>query len=74
VFYVYPAKDEIVMCNICKNKIKINVSVEFTCTTIENTEQEQKVAIKQSEDHDYTREAYLAGHRSAYDNFRRPTY
>jgi hypothetical protein len=78
VFYIYPvhyAEDKIIVCDICKNKIKIKVSMEFTCTTIENVEQEQKPIIKENkENRDYAREAYLAGHRDAYASFSRHIY
>ena len=73
IFYVHPAKDKVLVCDACKNTIKINVSVEFTCTIIENVE-EQKPIIKQRKEIDYSREAYLAGHRDAYANFRRRIY
>jgi len=66
-------KDKVLVCDACKNTIKITVSVEFTCTAIENVE-DKKPTMKQSKEIDYLREAYLAGHRDAYANFRRRIY
>jgi hypothetical protein len=70
---VYYGADKL-LDDICKNKINIKVSVEFTCTAIENIENEQKSTTEQNKENNYTREAYLAGHREAYSNFRRHIY
>jgi hypothetical protein len=74
VFYLgYPnSKTKIVTCYACKKDIRVELSIEFTCTAIEK--QETKIVETKHNEPDLIRQSYLAGYRDAYANFRRPIY
>ena len=70
IFYISDVISTVKTCYACKKKIRINLSIEYTCTAITesttvDTESAGTVNNTEYNRQDSLREAYLNGHRDA---------